>query len=122
MRNTVIDIHQASQKDRARLYDHLIALGEPIYSGIGLRNKDYGSSVFIYPSSLKEWSGTGSTKQSDAISIDAFIEKYPVTTQESEKDYAIICKDSSIEDRKLIYLHLENLNYKMYKHKNFITL
>lgn len=122
MRNTVIDIYQASQKDRARLYDHLIALGEPIYSGTGLRDKEYSCIVFDYETSTSRWSGGGSANLKDAISIDAFIEKYPVTTQESEKDYAIICKDSSIEDRNLIYLHLENLNYKMYKHTNFITL
>lgn len=121
MRDTVIDIYQASQRGRIRLYDHLIALGEEIFSGTGLRDKRYDCTILeCLPSGT--WSGWGSTKQKDAISIDEFIEKYPVTTQESEKDYAIICKDSSIEDRNLIYLHLENLNYKMYKHTNFITL
>lgn len=122
MRNTKINIHGTSQKERIKLYDHLISLGETIYSDTGLRGKEYSCRVFDYKTSTSQWSGGGSANLKDAISIDAFIEKYPVTTQESEKDYAIICKDSSIEDRNLIYLHLENLNYKMYKHTNFITI
>lgn len=122
MRNTKINIHGTSQKERIKLYDHLISLGETIYSDTGLRGKEYSCRVFDYETSTSQWSGGGSANLKDAISIDAFIEKYPVTTQESEEDYAIICKDSSIEDRNLIYLHLENLNYKMYKHTNFITI
>ena len=85
MRSTRIDIYQASQHDRIRLYEHLTALGESIYSDTGLRDKSYGCSEFNFnPSSgQRQWSGEGSTQNKHAISIDKFIKKFPLLTAQS---------------------------------------
>ena len=104
MRNTLISIYEASQDDRIKLYNHLSALGEEIYSYTGLRNKYYSCSQFNYDSSSSHWVGSGALKNLSAISINDFIKKFPVhsskTAIEDPRDYAIICKDSSLEDRK----------------------
>lgn len=121
MRNTKINIHGTSQKERIKLYDHLIALGEPIYNSTKLRDTEYEYSLFDYSYDAKRWSGGNGGNTKNTLSIDEFIEKYPVTTQESEKDYAIIYIDSSLEDRKLVHSHLQSLNYKIYAGTGFIS-
>lgn len=199
MRNTKINIYGASQKERIKLYDHLIALGEEIYEDTKLRDSEYKYSLFNYSHNTKRWSSGGYGGNSkNTLFINEFIEKYPVLTaqssnyqykpgdkvrviptlnlstkydiyinhemvkeankvftltikagtafftgkpfwkfkenrfdwtedlfelveEESEKDYAIICKDSALKDRKLIYSHLQSLNYKMYEGTYFIA-
>ena len=96
MRNTLINIYEASQDDRIKLYNHLSALGEEIYSNTGLRDKYYSYSQFEYDSSSSQWVGSGSLKNLSEISINDFIKKFikPVvatpelisTTATSEKE------------------------------------
>lgn len=123
MRNTPISIYEASQNDRIKLYNHLSALGEEIYSDTGLRDKYYSCSQFEYDSTNNQWFGSGALKNLLAISINDFIKKFPIlsskTTIEDPRDYAIICKDSSLKDRKTIYKYLTNLGHSIYKDTSF---
>jgi hypothetical protein len=122
MRTVSIDIKNTSQADRIKLYDYLKALGEPIYSETGLRDPTFNMNYFDFSSSNAKWSA-GTFSNSVVLSIDQFIERFPLPftqpTTEDPKDYAIICKDSSLEDRKTIYNYLEQLGHKMYKGTNF---
>lgn len=123
MRNTPISIYEASLDDRIKLYNHLSALGEEIYSDTGLRDTYYSCSQFEYDSSSSQWFGSGSLKNLSAISINDFIKKFPVhsskTTIEDPRDYAIICKDSSLEDRKTICSYLTKLGHSIYEDTSF---
>ena len=127
MRNTLINIYEASQDDRIKLYNHLRALGEEIYSDTGLRNTYYSCSQFKYDSSSdsssSHWVGSGTLKNLSAISINDFIKKFPVhsskTTIEDPIDYAIICKDSSLVDQKTICSYLTELGHSIYKDTRF---
>lgn len=123
MRNTPISIYYASQDDRIKLYNHLSALGEEIYSDTGLRDTYYSCSQFEYDSSSSQWFGSGSLKNLSAISINDFIKKFPVhsskTAIEDPRDYAIICKDSSLVDRKTICSYLMELGHSIYEDTSF---
>lgn len=124
MRSTIIDLYKASQHDRIKLYKHLNALGERIYSGTGLKDIHYDCSKFDFCNDNNNWCGSGVSKDLSAISINDFIKKFPIpsmkTTPEDPKDYAIICEKASLEDRKTIYKYLEQLGHSMYKDTGFI--
>ena len=101
MKDTIIDIYNASQDDRIKLHNHLNALGEEIYSDTGLKNRYYSCSKFEYDSGSNFWSGSGVSKDLSAISITDFIKKFPVKHQYKPGDLVKIRSDlrkSSIYD------------------------
>lgn len=93
MRSTIIDIYKASQDDRIKLYDHLKALGEKIYSDTGLRERYYDCSKFDFASDTNKWTGSGVSKDLSAISINEFIKKFPIKHQYKPGDSVKIRSD-----------------------------
>lgn len=107
MRSTIIDIYKASQADRIKLYDHLNALGEKIYSDTGLRNSYYDCSKFDFASDTNKWSGSGVSKDLSAISINEFIKKFPIKHQYKPGDSVKIRSDLKEGDSYTVYINNE---------------